>query len=206
MEGKCDAIYFCKKDGRIFFHDDIFCKKPIAAWYCQRIFLTIQLYFLFFYFFLWLNLRLRHQKNCLFKTAFLFAFTFKAMGSNGKNSDMTVRGLAATAYDCARWRRCIDAWNEWVQKIPEGKGGYIPEELWKVVANRGNRLAEKWCFPKQLISDNCQPKDCLKKRLQRQWYGILKENALLGNFQRAPQTHYKPLPMKLKCFWCVVKI
>jgi len=31
MEGKCDAIFFCKKYGRIFFHDDIFCKKPLAA-------------------------------------------------------------------------------------------------------------------------------------------------------------------------------
>ncbi len=35
---------------------------------------------------------------------------------------------------------------------------------------------------------------------------MLKENALLGNFQHAPQTHYKHLPMKPKCFCCVVKI
>ena len=83
---------------------------------------------------------------------------------------------------------------------------YILEELGKALANRGNRLAGKWCLTSESRYENRDTRRNGNKRLQRQWYGILKENALLGNFQHAPQTHYKPLPMKLKCFWCVVKI
>ena len=88
----------------------------------------------------------------------------------------------------------------------EGNDGYILEELGKALAKWGNRIAENWWGSTGSPTENLYLDNCLKKRLQRQWYGILKENALLGNFQRAPQTHYKPLPMKLKCFWCVVKI
>jgi len=84
--------------------------------------------------------------------------------------------------------------------------GYILEELGKALAKRGNRIAEKWWGSTGSPTENLYLDNCLKKRLQRQWYGMLKENALLGDFQHAPQTHYKPLPMKLKCFWCVVKI
>jgi len=31
VEGKCDAIFFCKKDGRTIFHGYLFCKKPLGA-------------------------------------------------------------------------------------------------------------------------------------------------------------------------------
>ncbi|UBB90706.1 hypothetical protein J4771_04995 [Candidatus Kaistella beijingensis] len=84
--------------------------------------------------------------------------------------------------------------------------GYILEELGKALANRGNRLAGKWYLTSESRYENRDARRNGNKRLQRQWYGMLKENALLRNFQHAPQTHYKPLPMKLKCFWCVVKI
>ena len=70
------------------------------------------------------------------------------------------------------------------------------------MAKRGKHFAEKWWGSTGSPTENLYLDNCLKKRLQRQWYGILKENALLGNFQRAPQTHYKPLPMKLKCLVC----
>ena len=84
--------------------------------------------------------------------------------------------------------------------------GYILDELGKVLANRGNRLAGKWCLTSESRYENRDARRNGNKRLQRQWYGMLKENALLGNFQHAPQTHYKCLPMKPKCLWCVVKI
>jgi len=70
----------------------------------------------------------------------------------------------------------------------------------------GNRLAGKWRLRLRSGTGIINIATGLKKRLQRQWYGILKENALLGNFQRAPKTHYNYLPMKPKCSWCVVKI
>ncbi len=76
----------------------------------------------------------------------------------------------------------------------------------KVFENRGNKLAEKWCFTTESRYENRDSRRNGNKRLQRQWYGMLKENALLGNFQHAPQTHYKCLPMNPKCFWCVEKI
>ena len=31
VEGKCDAIFFCKKDGRNIFQGYLFCKKPLRA-------------------------------------------------------------------------------------------------------------------------------------------------------------------------------
>jgi len=31
VEGKCDAIFFCKKDGRTIFHGYLFFKKPFRA-------------------------------------------------------------------------------------------------------------------------------------------------------------------------------
>ena len=31
VEGKCDAIFFCKKYCRIVFHGNSFCKKPFTA-------------------------------------------------------------------------------------------------------------------------------------------------------------------------------
>jgi len=76
----------------------------------------------------------------------------------------------------------------------------------KVFENRGNRLAGKWCLSSESRYENRDARRNGNKRLQRQWYEMLKENALLGNFQNAPQTHYKFLPMKPKCFWCVEKI
>jgi len=88
----------------------------------------------------------------------------------------------------------------------DGSSVHIKTPLGKAMAKRGKHFAEKWWGSTGSPTENLYLDNCLKKRLQRQWYGILKENALLGNFQRAPQTHYKPLPMKLKCFWCVVKI
>ena len=76
----------------------------------------------------------------------------------------------------------------------------------KVFENRGNRFAGKWCLSSESRYENRDARRNGNKRLQRQWYEMLKENALLGNFQHEPQTHYKFLPMKPKCFWCVVKI
>jgi len=78
--------------------------------------------------------------------------------------------------------------------------GYILDELGKVLANRGNILAGKWWGSTGSPTGAQAFTILFEKRLQRQWYGMLKENALLGNFQHAPHTHYKPLPMKLKCF------
>ena len=88
----------------------------------------------------------------------------------------------------------------------DGSSVHIKTPLGKAMAKRGKHFAEKWWGSTGSPTENLYLDNCLKKRLQRQWYGILKENALLGNFQRAPQTHYKPLPMKLKCFWCVLRI
>ena len=84
--------------------------------------------------------------------------------------------------------------------------GYILEELGKALANWGKRLAGKCWGLTGSPTENLYLDKCLKKRLQRQWYGGRKENALLRNFQYAPQTHYKPFPLKIKCFWCVLKI
>ena len=84
--------------------------------------------------------------------------------------------------------------------------GYRLEELGKAVAKRGKHFAEKWWGSTGSPTENRYLDNYLKKRLQRQWYGGRKENALLRNFQHAPQTHYKPLPMKLKCFWCMLRI
>ena len=68
----------------------------------------------------------------------------------------------------------------------EGNDGYILEELGKALAKRGNRIAEKWWGSTGSPTENLYLDNCLKKRLQRQWYGGRKENALLGNFQHAP--------------------
>ena len=103
--------------------------------------------------------------------------------------------LGLAAYCCARWCFCMD-----------GSFVHIKTPLGKALAKRGNRLAGKWWGSTGTPTENLYLDNCLKKRLQRQWYGMLKENALLGNFQHAPQTHYKCLPMKLKCFWCVLRI
>ena len=54
----------------------------------------------------------------------------------------------------------------------------------KVFENRGNKLAEKWCFTTESRYENRDSRRNGNKRLQRQWYGMLKENALLGKFQQ----------------------
>ena len=88
----------------------------------------------------------------------------------------------------------------------DGSSVHIKTPLGKAMAKRGKHFAEKWWGSTGSPTENLYLDNCLKKRLQRQWYGGRKENALLGNFQHAPQTHYKCLPMKLKCFWCVLRI
>ena len=50
--GKMTCNIFWKKYRRSIFDDYIFSKKPGRAWYCQGIFPSAYLYFLFFYFFL----------------------------------------------------------------------------------------------------------------------------------------------------------
>ena len=121
--------------------------------------------------------------------------THKAVERRGKDSGMATGILGLVAYCCARWCFCMD-----------GSFVHIKTPLGKALAKRGNRLAGKWWGSTGSPTENLYLDNCLKKRLQRQWYGMLKENALLGNFQHAPQTHYKCLPMKLKCFWCVLRI
>ena len=105
-----------------------------------------------------------------------------------------------------RWRKCIDGRENRLCSNRKVNAGYILEELGKAAAKRGDKLAEKWCFSTESRYENRDTRRNGNRRLQRQWYGMLKENALLGNFQHAPQTHYKFLPMKLKCFWYVLKI
>ena len=128
------------------------------------------------------------------------------MGRNGKDSGVPFGSAQETAHDCALWRKCIDGKPFDRLRVRAVNDGYILEERGKALAKRGNRIAEKWWGSTGSPTENLYLDNCLKKRLQRQWYGMLKENALLGNFQHAPQTHYKPLPMKLKCFWCVLRI
>ena len=105
-----------------------------------------------------------------------------------------------------RWRKCIDGRENRLCSNRKVNAGYILEELGKAAAKRGDKLAEKWCFSTESRYENGDTRRNGNRRLQRQRYGALKENALLGNFRHAPQTHYKPLPMKPKCLWCVVKI
>ena len=133
-------------------------------------------------------------------TFFFFIFSWclifdwgaiKAVGRNGKDSGMATGILGLAAYCCARWRKCIDGREKRSFRIRKVNAGYRLEELGKAMAKRGKHFAEKWWGSTGSPTENLYLDNCLKKRLQRQWYGILKENALLGNFQRAPQTHYK---------------
>ena len=124
----------------------------------------------------------------------------------GKDRCIVLWILGTENCSCVRWRKCIDGREKRFFRIRKVNAGYILEELGKVLAKRGNRLAGKWCLSSESRYENRDSRRNGNKRLQRQWYGMLKENALLGNFQHAPQTHYKTLPMKLKCCWCVLKI
>ena len=119
----------------------------------------------------------------------------KARKSDGKDRCIVLWRLGTVLCSCARWCFCMD-----------GSSVHIKTPLGKAMAKQGKHFAEKWCVTKMSTCINLPYVPEWKKRLQRQWYGMLKENALLGNFQHAPQTHYKCLPMKLKCFWYVVKI
>ena len=108
----------------------------------------------------------------------------KAVGRNGKDSDMDLWILGTKTYDCARWRKCIDGKPFDRLRVRAVNDGYILEERGKALAKRGNRIAEKWWGSTGSPTENLYLDNCLKKRLQRQWYGGRKENALLGNFQQ----------------------
>lgn len=181
---------FLQKVLPYFFHGDSFCKKRLAAWYCRRIFLTTELYFLFFIFFLWLNLRLRHQKNLQLKTDLLIMTSFKAVGRNGKDSGVahwTWKGdtrLCAVTEVYRRQRKAV------VQQ-PKSEWRLYTGGTWEGVGKRGKHFAEKWCFASESGFENREPRRNCNRRWERQRYGGCEENALSGNFQHAPQTHYK---------------
>ena len=112
--------------------------------------------------------------------------TIKEVGRKGKDSGMATGILGLTTYYCALWRKCIDGREKRFFRICKVNDGYILEELGKALAKWGNRIAEKWWGSTGSPTENLYLDNCLKKRLQRQWYGGRKENALLRNFQHAP--------------------
>ena len=165
MEGKCDAIFFCKRDGRTIFHGYLFFKKPFRAWYCQRIFPDNRNLLSFLFFFLIPNLRNMNSRNFDWWGKLLMMTALKAVGRNGKDSDMDLWILGTKTYDCARWRKCIDGREKRFFRIRKVNAGYILEELGRGLAKWGNRIAEKWWGSTGSPTENLYLDNCLKKWL-----------------------------------------